>query len=491
MTVFSHVGTAVSGRLPGFFAGTSYHLGYWVIGFGLRCNTFKPIGSAATAFHSFSSPTANYFPLRVSIRPRRHLTMRKRPASSHVEEKPAMRKRPASSHVEKKPDADHSCWSCVAGGFGGFASRAQNGHDFQGCCRSCKSDRTCCRKFNKSTHLPWCSQCQQYLALWCTKCTTPSDLEHQLCSRCSAKRVAGDIDGQPVTYRRADGKCWSCVAGEFGKYCNKAKTDEKYRGCCRSCFSHRMCCGVFNQSLELPWCKQCGCYPATWHCEKNVRCRTCKTVADNAAGAMEDDDNCPKRQRKVLVSKTNGNRCGRACECGRLSEATVPRCVHPRCFRDALWCTACEDAATLAKNSCRIHAVPVDVCACGSNEKTMLTRCVHCHRSQAATCEKCKTAGFLRFACARCLAGGKAPEAHFPLDNAHCTNYPMKVKCDGRRQRFELDSMMSEDPDGLRVRQCVARRLYTDGLISETQMKIGVENMGERKHSHINFLSPF
>lgn len=381
-----------------------------------------------------------------------------------------MRKRPASSHGDHTPSVDDKCWSCVAGGFGEFSNSAQNSYAFHGCCRSCCSGRTCCRKFNRETTLLWCSECQEYLAQWCSKCVDAAVLEKRLCRKCNARRIIGDVHEERVQYVRSDGTCWSCVAGEFGKYSNKAQSEQHYRGCCRSCFSHRICCGVFNQSLDILWCKQCKCYPATWHCDKSVLCKICKAKSEKAPTLAEGEEDNLKRLRSAstcsrsqqtpaMTSKDSASdavcdtlavvapsSCGDhapplRCACGQLyNEGNVTRCHYCNTTFTPWNCRTCQEKYGLLPvcNKCFSRRQ----CACGSfvSGKTRFNadvadRCTVCHHYRAWICGDCREAGFKRRVC----------------NSATCCNtvesklVTLCPRSDNTRADFELDKMMKED----------------------------------------------
>ena len=63
------------------------------------------------------------------------------------------------------------------------------------------------------------------------------------------------------------GRCWSCVAGGFGKHSISGKAERC--NACRSCLTDRSCgvCRVFNDNHDTFWCSRCGARVALW-CER-------------------------------------------------------------------------------------------------------------------------------------------------------------------------------------------------------------------------------
>ena len=60
-------------------------------------------------------------------------------------------------------------------------------------------------------------------------------------------------------------KCWSCMAGGFGKWSSAAQSNLDQRGCCGSCASNRTCmCGAFNEDRSAIWCTGCHQHLAKW-----------------------------------------------------------------------------------------------------------------------------------------------------------------------------------------------------------------------------------
>ena len=89
--------------------------------------------------------------------------------------------RPKSQHCMAP---DKKCWSCVAGGFAAYSSAGRD--DTCNCCRACCTDRSCtvCHTFNDDLQTPWCSKCENRIALWCAACNG-SKLGDGLCRHCS------------------------------------------------------------------------------------------------------------------------------------------------------------------------------------------------------------------------------------------------------------------------------------------------------------------
>ena len=235
-----------------------------------------------------------------------------------------------------------------------------------------------------------------------------------------------------------------------------------------------MCCGVFNHSLDILWCKQCECLPATWHCDQDVLCRLCKAKVENAPLQAEGGEDNSKRLRSAsicfglqptlaTISQPSASdvvcdtppvvapdSCGdhaplRRCSCGEeYGEHNNTRCMYCNTHFSSWCCGTCsfENGWWRVCKDCFSRRQ----CACGSLvtgsikkfpdlKKQIVDRCVVCHHYRAWICADCREAGFKRRVCNSIQCSKTVASKMSSL----CP------RTDDARADFELDKMMQED----------------------------------------------
>ena len=159
--------------------------------------------------------------------------------------------RPKSQHCMA---LDQKCWSCVAGGFAAYSSVGRG--DTCNCCRACCTDRSCtvCHTFNDDLQTPWCSKCENRIALWCAACNG-SKLGDGLCRHCSEtsthKRML-EVPAEFQTERKRRKPSDFCKNGCLTR--NKRPRKAIRQGFCKSCYEQQ----AVGAPLANSTCVLCG-----------------------------------------------------------------------------------------------------------------------------------------------------------------------------------------------------------------------------------------